>query len=440
MKGNNGTKSPCCHLFFGEWQAVRPACFKVLESWHPGLSEKEIVMLHGDEVTESGVLESLKTRDLFSPRKAVIYQEPDFLQPGGRKKELAARLQKALDQGRRDRAARILGAIMKEKKITLADIESGKKAVFRKLALPEAMDLSSVCSIAREYSGKIEQILHDQASSSGDRILEWILQASRGKKARDVFLAIHLERPDRRNRLLKRFMNTCQVTDLGGSSERYGKKSAALQAHVRAWLSEQGKDIEPRALRFFMEKVGEGSLSALKNEAEKLASLSGQRKTITLEDARRLVVRHREEEIFKVTDAFRSRNLKRALESSRMLISQGIHPLAVLSAIRNLLVRIFAMKVAAAAAGLDGVLQNVSYQAFKNNYWDKLTAVFERFDDNPLAGLHPYAAYLNVAALGRFSQGEILEMLEEMPELDFSLKGGKAPPDTVLETFFLKNL
>jgi len=96
--------------------------------------------------------------------------------------------------------------------------------------------------------------------------------------------------------------------------------------------------------------------------------------------------------------------------------------------------------VAAAAAGLDGVLQNVSYQAFKNNYWDKLTAVFERFDDNPLAGLHPYAAYLNVAALGRFSQGEILEMLEEMPELDFSLKGGKTPPNTVLETFFLKNL
>ncbi len=439
MKEKEEKRPACCHLFFGEWQAVRPACLKVLESRFPGLSEKEIIMVHGDEVSESAVLERLKTRDLFVSRKAVVYQEPDFLQPRGRKRELNARLQKALDEGKRDRAARILAAVMRDKRLSLADLESASKEVLGKLALPAGIDNAQVLEIALEFSGKIQELLSEPEESTGERILEWIGKTARGKKAAQVFLAVHLERPDRRNRLLKQFMEMCPVTDLSGKGERYGRRTASLQAQVKAWLSELGKNIEPQALKFFVEKVGEDSLSALKNEAEKLASLSGRRKTITLEDATGLVVSHREEEIFQVTDAIRSRNLHRTLTSFRSLLDQGVHPLAVLSAVRNLLVKILALQTAVMCTGPDLVRERMSYQAFKNSHWKRFKAVFEQYDENPLEGLHPYSAYLNLAALDRFSQGELLDMLEEMMELDFSLKGGKIPPELVMESFFLRN-
>ncbi len=440
MKEKKTSGSGCCHLFFGEWQAVRPECLKFLTSIYPDLSEGEITMLHGEEATESRVLESLKTRDLFSTRTVVIYQEPDFLQRRGGKKDRAARLQRAMDDNRPERAARILAAMMREGKVSVADLQSGNRAVLKRLGLPDEVDFPRISEILEKFSGKIEEALHEASGPGGERILEWTRHGFGKGISPQAFLIIHLERPDRKNRILKKFLDSCPVTDLTGHGEKYGKKTASIKARVRAWLSQQGKEIEPQALGFFVEKVGEGSLSALKNEAEKLASLTGGRKKITLEDARKLVVRHHEEEIFKVTEAFRSRNLSKVLASSRMLLEQGIHPLAVLSAIRNLVIKILALKVAARASGLEGRLGNVRYPEFRNTYWKQLKEVLDRHENSPLDGLHPYGAYLNLAALNRFSWEELLDMLEEMPDLDFSLKGGKTAPELVLESFFLRRL
>ena len=439
MNGARDQNSPCCHLFFGEWQAVRPVCLKVLEAIFPDLPEKDITMLHGDDVTESRVLESLKTRDLFSSRTAVVYREPDFLQPKGKKEELSKRLEKALRSGGKDRAARIISEILREKKISIADLKTRREDVVKALGLPDTATVEALWGIVEEFESELDR-LDEPPVSSGEKILEWISRLSEGKRSGDVFLVIQMEEPDRKNAVLRRLMKACPVTDLTGAGEKYAKRSSSLQAQVKGWLADSGKRIDAPAMKSFMEKVGETSLSALRNETEKLVSLSGQRKIISLEDVERLVVRHREEEIFRVTDAFRNRDVSRALISLRLLLDQGIHPLAVLSAVRNVLLKIFALKAAADTAGLEEQIRNISYNMFKNRYWNQLKSAFDQHEKNPLAGLHPYAAWLNMHGIHRFSWREIFGMLEEMADMDIALKGGKISPDIVLEAFFMRNL
>ncbi len=396
-------------------------------------------MLHGDDASEAAVLESLKTGDLFSSRRIVIYHEPDFLQPGEKREELGQRLEKAVTGNKKERAVKILAKILRRSRISPDRLAHGNRDIIKKLALPASLDLSSVLELIEEYKEKPE-LLQESGATRGELLLEWLAPGKSSRKRKDIFLAIHVERPDRRNRILKALMKICPVTDLAAGRDRSGRGVSRLRDYVKGWLSESGKSIEGNALKFLIEKVGEVSPSALKNEVEKLVSQSGHSKTISLEDVRKLVVRHREEEIFRITDAVRTRNASRAVTSLRMVMDQGIHPLAVLSAVRNVMLRIFALKVAVSSLGLEGRIEGSSYNVFKSRYWDELRAVFPDDAKGPLVKQHPYAAFLNVSAVGNFSWKEILGMLEEMAHMDFALKGGKMPPGLVLESFFMRNL
>ncbi len=422
-----------CILVFGEWQAVKPACFKAIEARFPGLREEEITMFHGDETSESLVLEALKTRDLFNPRRIVIYQEPDFLQPKAKMPDMAAKLASALRDNRRGKAVNMLAGLLKEHSVSFAEFREQRLAVLKRLPLPSQVDLDLVMEVADASMERLEHLLGMEKKSGGSLLLDWISSA---RAQADLFLVIHMERPDRRNRLLKQFMKLCPVIDLTGR----GGKSASLQHYVDECLSESGKTMDRAAMKLFMDTVGDASLSALKNEAEKLVSQSGTKKRITVDDVRHIVVRHREEEIFRITDAIRRRDVAGAVMSLRRLVSQGIHPLAVLSAVRNLLLRTLAMKIAVERLGLTGRARNMNYNIFKKDCWDNLKAVFEPHGNNPLEGLHPYAAWLSLGAVSSFSRQELLSMIGKMASLDFELKGGKIPPDLAIELFVMENL
>jgi len=413
---------------------------KQLKTVYPDLSEGEISIFHGDNATEGSVIESLTTRGLFATRTILIYQEPDFLQPSGKKQELGAKLLDALNRNDAKRVVGILARLMKEKRVSVAELLQGSKEAIKRLALPAETDLNSLLELAEKFQARLQEIMDQADQPGGERILEWISRGIEQGRGRDVFLVIQLERGDKRQKLFKRFCRLCPVTDLTGAGESYGKKTAAMQARVRQWLSEAGKEIDANALKYFMTKVGEDSLSALKNETEKLISLSGQRKQIGIKDVQSLVVRHREEEIFRITEAFRKRDVPGVLTSFRHLQDQGIHPLAVLSAIRNFLLRMVALKVAVDSAGLGAQVRNVQYNTFKNRYWDEIKSVFDRYGKNPVSSLHPYAAYMNVSAINMFSWQELFDMLGEMADLDLALKGSRVGPETVLESFFMRHL
>ena len=108
MGHSKGGSEVPCQLFFGEWQAVRQPCIDHLKSRFPGFQESDLTVIHGDEASEAQVLEALKTRDLFNPKKIIIYQEPDFLQPRGRRQDRAEMLVKALADGRKERVIKFL--------------------------------------------------------------------------------------------------------------------------------------------------------------------------------------------------------------------------------------------------------------------------------------------------------------------------------------------
>ncbi|GEM_PF-3988853 len=428
-------KNTQCHLFFGEWQVVRPACFKLLRGLYPGLSRDQVVMVHGDDVTESSVLELLKTKDLFSTRTIVIYQEPDFLQTERSHADLWKGFEKALLNDNRDRAAKILFRIMGALNISVNELRSGREEVIKRLKPPDGL-ATSCLELFDGFETSYEHLVDKPEAKAGERLFQWLSRGI-GNPRRDVFLCIHIEKPQLKNRMLGLFLDVCPLTDLRVSGGTHGKKTAFLQAQLRGRLQECGKKISPEAVRLFMEKVGDESLSALKNEMDKLLTLAAKKDTITLDDVQGLVARHREEEIFKVSDAVRQKDMKLAIKSARLLMEQGIHPLVVLSAVRNMLSRIFAMKVAMEAVGTG--MENVSYNIFRDKYFGDLKGSFAHSKKNPLAGLHPYAAWLTATSVSRFSWQELFDLLEKMADLDFALKGGKISAGLVLESFFLEN-
>ncbi len=440
MKPSKDGKATFCHIFFGEWQAVKPRCMKMLAGIFPGLSEDEISILHGDEVTEANIVEALRTKGLFVSRTIVIYQEPDFLRAKGRADDISKRLEKALESNNEERVVKLLARLMAREDVSVSELKSATKQAIGRLALPKGIDMKGLLEMVERFQDRLEQLRKEPLESSGERILQWLRSGIEKKGRQNVFLCLSVERPDRRRKELKQFLKLCPFTDLSGGSEGHGKKTVFLQTQVKNWVKEAGKQISPEALKHLMELVGDRSISALKNEAEKLISLSGQRKIIGLEDVKGLVIRHREEEIFKIGDAIRRRDIGAALKSSRLLLEQGIHPLAVLSAVRNCLLRILALKVAVAASGFEHQVEKSSYTLFKDKFWQSLKSLLEPYGWNPLGNLHPYGAWLNITSSGNYSLHELFDMLEEMAEMDLSLKGGKVSPELVIENFFMKNL
>lgn len=388
--GKQANKNVPCHIFLGEWQAVKPACFQFISTHIQGVSEKDVIFFHGDEHSEAQVLEALKTKDLFTSRKVVIYREPDFL------------ISALMDADSNDNSTQML----KKNKIE----EEGFKGPKKK-----------------------------RQSGGGELILKW-LSSSTNRPEYTGFLIIHCQHPDKRRSLFKKLSKLCQVTNLNIENSRYGKSSGKAQQYIIKWLSQSDKEIESSALKSLLEKVGTDSLSALKNEIDKLINLSGNQKRIYLQDIEGLVVRHREEEIFKITDALRNKNISAAIESLGRILAQNIHPLVVLSSFRNCIYRILAMKIAASHLGFSYEVAAVSYNEFKNHYWENIKKYYPINSTGFLSSMHPYAAYLHFKVLDNFTIVKLFSMLEQMAKMDLALKGSKIPPEIILESFLFEYL
>ena len=95
--------------------------------------------------------------------------------------------------------------------------------------------------------------------------------------------------------------------------------AAPRGAQLAPWINRRAheayaKGIEPQAVAELRDLVG-SSLEALDNELAKLAVYVGARKRITADDVEALVGLHREETVFRVTDAMSAGNAASALEA-----------------------------------------------------------------------------------------------------------------------------
>ena len=422
-----------CLMIIGEWQVAKELCQEEAQRFLGENGQGAIHILSGDEVTELQVLEKLKTKGIFPGKKVVIFKEPEFFLSNKKRQGPEKRLKNALNEGKTKRAARLLARILREHDLEAGHLLKGPPNILTSLSKTLSIDKHQILMLLEEHMDEIEKVNLNYAPSGGKRLLSWIKERGTGHALHNL-LIIQMEDAPSNSSLFDQYKKHLRVIDLRLNKKGKKGEGASLSLFIKKLLEKQGRRMDRGALELFTALVGTSSTSAVKNELQKLL-LTGKDKIITAEHVQSLVTRHREEEIFRFTEALRERDLGRCLKSLHQLTLQNIHPLVLLSALRNTLLRIYALKESAKLLRID---QRCSYNQFSTKYWPLMKKALSEHKIAFATKMHPYSAFVHYRS--SFDRQELEDMLEGLSELDLALKGSKVEGPLVLERFVFRYL
>ncbi|MBW1671150.1 MAG: hypothetical protein JRJ43_02150 [Deltaproteobacteria bacterium] len=423
------------YLFIGDRPIIHPQINKLIDCLVPEEAKDfNLEILSPDFFSEGRLLELLETRGLFPGHKVVLVQDLPLLVSADTTKTRWKKAIAAIEAADDDRALELISRIFSDLNIDpgeLTGLSSGQKKDV--LDWPKDLRIENLSEFL-EVHGKDLECIEPMHTGSGDRLLSWLAQ--RADPSRSVII-IESEIVDRRCSLYKELKKHGPVLDL--DKEKKDKKSGAdfARSFIRNLIREKGKEIDHKAIDTIMERVGHEDLLGLKTEIQKLISQAGNSVRIKTEDACELVVRHKDEELYKLTGAIGEKDLGKCLNSLSYLLDQGIHPLAILQTIANFLRKMIILRaVFEYGPGIQAV-KNLQYQVFKNEILPKTK---ENMGDALPALLkgHPYALYkLSLQAYG-FDLDQMLAFLASMAEIDLEFKGGQVSHRVLLETLIFR--
>lgn len=140
-----------------------------------------------------------------------------------------------------------------------------------------------------------------------------------------IFIADDL---DKRRKLSKTLLEACATVEFATPTD------AELATWARAYLKELKTGADERTLRQVIALVGT-SVRRLSNELEKLATAALPSGQITMEMVDALVGRSRELSNFELTDHLVARDRRRALQTLRRLLDDGVEPLMLIGLIAS---------------------------------------------------------------------------------------------------------
>lgn len=424
------------YLFIGDRPIIHPQINKLISCLvSDEAKDFNFEILSADFFSEGRLLELLETRGFFPGRKVILVQDLPLLLSADTTNTRWKKTLAAIEAGDDDRAMEIIPRIFSDLKIDpkeLMGLSSGQMKEV--LDWPKDLRIENLSEFLEIHSEDLECIepIH---TGSGDRILSWLDQRADPSRA---IIIIESEVVDRRCSFYKELKKHGPVVDL--DKEKKDKKNGAdfARVFIRSLIREKGKEIEPKAIETIIERVGHEDLVGLKTEIQKLVSRAGDSVRIKAVDVCELVVRHRDEELYKLTGAIGEKELGNCLNSLSYLLGQGIHPLAILQTIANFLRKMIILRsVFEYGPGIQAV-KNLQYQTFtdkilpeiKENLGDALPAV--------LKGAHPYALYKLSLQTHGFDLNRMLDFLASMAEMDLEFKGGQVSNRILLEMLIFR--
>lgn len=251
-------------------------------------------------------------------------------------------------------------------------------------------------------------------------------------------LILVAEAADKRKRLYKYLHKNATVIDLsvdtGASSAARKDQESVLRDLVQKTLTEFGKKIDPRALTLLLDRVGFHPVAAVM-ETEKLALSVGDAPNIDLDDLEAMIGRTREEALYAFTEAAASKNLDGALKIMNRLRDNQVHPLVIVSGLRNHLRKLLFIR-ALEAQSEPPYHPGSDYNSFQRGYLAQLKASREEWPQT-LAG-HPFVVYKLFQQAENFTVATLKSALGELLQADYRLKGSGLPEDIVLENMLFR--
>jgi DNA polymerase-3 subunit delta len=185
-----------------------------------------------------------------------------------------------------------------------------------------------------------------------------------------------------------------------------GERQAAAVAFARTIGNEQGVEFEKGAAEDLAEFVA-ADLMRLKTEVEKLSTFAGEKKFISRNDVRSMVVSEKTTTVWELADLLAARKSAKALEFLDRLLRDGEQPLSMVGAM----------------AWMYRKLIEASEVKGATNGWQAARAL----------GMRPEQAELALQASRKIPKAQLLAGLRALQKADDRLKGGAEDERAVME-------
>ncbi|WP_416149298.1 DNA polymerase III subunit delta [Salipaludibacillus sp. HK11] len=214
------------------------------------------------------------------------------------------------------------------------------------------------------------------------------------------------EKLDERKKIVKVMKKQASVMDGRPLEER----------ELKQWMLDKAEEyqvtFDSKAQERLLMLTG-ADLMIMASEIKKLAMHVGEGEVVTQDHVDNLVARSLEQDIFSLVDGVVKAQVNKALKIYKDLLKQKEAPVKIIA----LMVRQFR------------ILYQVK-QLTQQGYGEKIIASQLK--------LHPYVVKLAARQVQKFRDGELLHLLDQLADLDFSIKTGRINPELGVELFLLK--
>ncbi len=213
----------------------------------------------------------------------------------------------------------------------------------------------------------------------------------------------------------------------------------SLRSEAQKLLDRSAKSLTAAAWSALGKKTGYQLRPSL-NELQKLISYAGDRTVIDERDVEVVVGKTKEDSIFDLTNAISERNALAAISALKSLMDQGEHPLMILTMVSREIRLLLQASILVSGGDIPRFNPNMDFAAYRNNIHPSVTALAENYasTDDVLVRKHPYVIYNALRRCGRFRQDHLIGYLDDLLEMDRSMKSSATDPRLLLEAFLVK--
>lgn len=440
---NNGEVFPV-YLVFGDRYLCNEFANDLIQKLLPQEKQRatNLKNVDGDQEDPNHTLNLLRTYSLFAGRQVIRVMDSKLFFSKQVAKTLWDKAKKSFTSKEIKRAQKYLGQMLALADISLsdwitediADISSKRWQALFSFAKPQ--DVSWVKEIIDAEEGNESAAPKEKKGEATDLFTEAF---EKGIPQGNILVLV-AEAVDKRKKFYKYLNKNGVIVDLsvdsGSTSAARKDQEAVLKDLVQKTLAEFKKKIDPKALPLLLERVGFHPVAVVM-ETEKLALYVGDKTTISIDDLNDAVGRTREEALYEFTEAFGGQNLANALRILHRLHENGVHPLVIISGLRNYIKKLLLVR-SVQEQSQPSYSTGMPFPVFQKNY---LTQLKESREELPtqLSG-HPYAVYSSFKQAEKFSLPTLKSGLSELLNAEYHLKSSTISDYLVLENLLFSLL
>lgn len=405
------------------------------------------------------IIERLNTFSLMPGRKVVALTDTGLFYSKSKEDAVWEKIKKAVDDDALKKASGPFRSLLSVKGIDYekALTEQGKKTLkFTESFGNDDGWLKQLVDYCEEKNLKIPEATDNIGA---------LKQAIEKGFPEDHHLIITTELIDKRKGLYTAIKERGLIVDCsvpkGDRKADKEQQALVLRESANRVLEKSGKQVAPDAYRYLIDMTG-FDLRTFTDNLERLISFVGDRQSISLNDARSLLRRTKQDPIYELSGAFAERNLEKSLFFAGNLLNNGFYPLQIMATLVNQ-----ARKLVIARDFIDSLpsgqwRNNIDYRQFQSAVMplvkskDEATKAFaegcdqsltdpestgkkkkkkKKATDNLLAPNpgSPYPIFLLLKNAGSYRMEELVSAYERLLDADRRLKSTGEDPRLVIE-------